>query len=99
MAGREADEVTRRQGPLARRLAKHRCACDHVEPLLDPMVVVVGPDREARLGLIDARADPSSPQPGTHRGCDVTEAGFVEMLVQLDAEDVHLLDAHAFTLG
>jgi hypothetical protein len=25
----------------------------------------------------------------------VTEAGFVERLVQLDAEDVHLLDAHA----
>jgi hypothetical protein len=26
---------------------------------------------------------------------DVTEAGLVERLVQLDAEDVHLLDAHA----
>jgi hypothetical protein len=25
----------------------------------------------------------------------MTEAGFVEGLVQLDAEDVHLLDAHA----
>jgi hypothetical protein len=36
-----------------------------------------------------------SPQPETHRGCDVTEAGFVERLVQLDAEDVHLLDAQA----
>jgi hypothetical protein len=36
-----------------------------------------------------------SPQPETHRGCDVTEAGFVKRLVQLDAEDVHLLDAHA----
>src|SRR5204862_1241977 len=61
MAGWEADEVTRRQDPLARGFAKHRCARDHVEPLLDPVVVVVWPDRQARLGLIDARADPSSP--------------------------------------
>src|SRR5207244_10985728 len=62
-AGREADEVTWRQDPLPRGFAKHRCAREHVEPLLDPVVVVVWPDRQARLGLIDARADPLSPQP------------------------------------
>src|SRR3954470_3335387 len=96
MAGWEADEVTWRQDPLPSGLAKHRCTRDHVKPLLDPVVVVVWPDRQARLGLIDARADPLSLQPGTQRGCDVTEAGFVERLVQLDAENVHLPDAHNF---
>jgi hypothetical protein len=58
------------------------------------VVVVVGPDRHARLGVVDARADPLSAQPGTDRGGDVTEAGFVEALVQRDAEEVHLLDGH-----
>lgn len=95
MAGRKADEVTRRERPFSRGLAKHRCARDHVEPLLDPEVVVVRPDRHARLGFIDARADPLSLKPETHRGRDVTEAGFVERLVQLDAEKVHLSEAHA----
>src|SRR5207253_4490370 len=53
LAGRKADEVTRRQDPLPRGFAKHRRARDHVEPLLDPVVVVVWPDRQARLGSID----------------------------------------------
>jgi hypothetical protein len=95
MAGREADELTRRQDPLPRRLAKHRSARDHVEPLLDPVVVVVWPDWQSRLGLIDGRPDALSAEPDTDRGCEVTEAGFVKTRVQLDVEDVHLLGAHA----
>src|SRR5438270_11117669 len=47
------------------------------------------------LSLHDAlpisRADPSSPQPETHRGCDVTEAGFVER----DRKSTRLNSSHS----
>jgi hypothetical protein len=63
------------------------------------VVIVVGPDRHLRLGLVDGRVDPLRAEPRSDRSGDVTAAGFVERLIRLDGEDVDLLDAHAANSG
>jgi hypothetical protein len=92
--GGKADQVAGREGPFAGGLAKHWPARDHVQPLLDPVVVAVRPDRLTGVALVDAGADPVRPEPVSDRRGDVTEPSHIEGLVELDAEDVDLPDAH-----
>jgi hypothetical protein len=63
LAGWEADDVARAQHLLAVGLPEDGRAADHQQPLLDAVVVVVGPEPLALLDLVDGAADGGGAQP------------------------------------
>jgi hypothetical protein len=87
-SGWEADQVASFQGPAARRLTQRGCARQNKQPLLDSVVVVVGPSRVAGFGGVNGRGDSRCAKPLADGGGGVTEAGYVHARVQLNAEDV-----------
>lgn len=91
---RERDQITGLQRPLATRVTQHGCAGEHVEPLLNPVVVVVGPDPPTRLALIQAGANPFGPKHRPECRATVPERTRFHWLVQLHSEQVDLPHAH-----
>lgn len=96
-AGGERDQLSRLKRAFAAPVAQERSAGEHVEPFLDPVVVVIGPTRFAGVDLIDSGADHLRIEPFCQLERREAKRALLEYVARLTTEDVD--DVHAAMLS